>query len=92
MRRNVDPGFSKKAVRDQEPRIMQYVDLLVQRLFDCWKDGPQVICAWCTIQHLIFLDSYTTQNHLTALRTPNIMIGKLGNSQCYQRRLRLYYC
>lgn len=46
MRKNLNPGFSEKALRKQEPQIMGYVNLLIQRLKDHSMDGPVDICAW----------------------------------------------
>jgi cytochrome P450 len=39
------PAFSEKSLRDQEPLIRQYVDLLVQRLMER-KDEPVDLWAW----------------------------------------------
>jgi cytochrome P450 len=30
MRRNLNPGFSERALREQEPVIMTYIDLLIE--------------------------------------------------------------
>ena len=46
MRRNLNPAFSDRALRDQEPRIMKYVELMIERLHDHCKDGPVDICSW----------------------------------------------
>jgi hypothetical protein len=46
IRRNLNHGFSDKALRDQEPRIMKYVELLIERLRDHSKDSPVDICRW----------------------------------------------
>lgn len=46
MRKNLNPGFSEKALRQQEPQIMGYVNLLIQRLKDHSQDGPLDICSW----------------------------------------------
>jgi cytochrome P450 len=46
MRRNLNPAFSDKALRNQEPRIMKHVELLIERLHDHLKDGPVDLHAW----------------------------------------------
>jgi cytochrome P450 len=45
-RRLLAHGFSEKAMREQEPLIKGYVDLLIQRLREHAKDGPQDMVAW----------------------------------------------
>jgi cytochrome P450 len=53
MRKNLSHAFSDKALRQQEPLIQSYVDLLVQRLGEHGADGKAVdICAWYSTQHL----------------------------------------
>ncbi|KAJ9138730.1 Isotrichodermin C-15 hydroxylase [Coniochaeta hoffmannii] len=44
-RKVLSPAFSDKSLRDQEPLIRQYVDLLVQRLAER-KDSPVDLWAW----------------------------------------------
>ncbi|OIW26079.1 isotrichodermin C-15 hydroxylase [Coniochaeta ligniaria NRRL 30616] len=44
-RKVLSPAFSDKSLRDQEPLIRQYVDLLVQRLTER-KDEPVDLWAW----------------------------------------------
>ncbi|OAK94660.1 cytochrome P450 monooxygenase-like protein [Phaeosphaeriaceae sp. SRC1lsM3a] len=47
VRRNVSHAFSDKALREQEPLIQQYVDLLVNRLGEqAAGDGPIDIMRW----------------------------------------------
>lgn len=47
LRRQMAPGFSEKSMRDQEPIIRGYVDLLLQRLLEKSNDGqPVVISDW----------------------------------------------
>lgn len=47
LRRQMAPGFSEKSMRDQEPIIRGYVDLLLQRLREKSNDGqPVVISDW----------------------------------------------
>ena len=46
MTKNLNPGFSEKALREQEPRIMKYVGLLIHRLImDHSRDGRIDICS-----------------------------------------------
>ena len=45
-RRLLSHGFSEKAMREQESVVMQYVDLLIQRLHEYSKNGPQDMVAW----------------------------------------------
>jgi cytochrome P450 len=47
LRRQMAHGFSEKAMRDQEPLIRGYVDLLLDRLHDfCTTRSPVVISDW----------------------------------------------
>ena len=46
MRRVLAPGFSEKAVREQEPLIQEYVDLLMNLLHEASVKGPQNIVSW----------------------------------------------
>ncbi|KAG2002106.1 hypothetical protein GB937_009772 [Aspergillus fischeri] len=47
LRRQMAAGFSEKSMRDQEPIIRGYVDLLLQRLREKSNDGqPVVISDW----------------------------------------------
>lgn len=40
-------GFSERSLRDQQPLIMQYVNLFIQRLHEnCVKDEPIDMMAW----------------------------------------------
>jgi cytochrome P450 len=51
LRKMLSPGFSDKALRDQEPVIQQYVDLLVRRLEEESMDGNKSmdIAAWFNV-------------------------------------------
>jgi cytochrome P450 len=54
MRKNLSHAFSDKALRQQEPLLQSYVDLLVQRLGEHGAEGKAVdIYAWYSTQHLI---------------------------------------
>ena len=48
LRRQLSHGFSDRTMRDQQPLIMKYIDLLVQRLFENCGDGsmPINMAAW----------------------------------------------
>jgi cytochrome P450 len=46
MRRNLNHRFSDKALRDQEPQIMKYVELLIDRVRNHSKDGPIDMARW----------------------------------------------
>lgn len=47
MRKNFSPGFSDKALREQEPFIMSYIDRMIQRLREVAGTGNDVnIAAW----------------------------------------------
>lgn len=45
-RRLLAHAFSEKALREQEPLITHYVDLLIQRLHENAKKGPQNMVNW----------------------------------------------
>ncbi|RDW60756.1 hypothetical protein BP6252_12139 [Coleophoma cylindrospora] len=45
-RRLLAHGFSEKATREQESVVLGYVDLLIQRLHECAKEGPQDLVSW----------------------------------------------
>lgn len=46
-RKNLSHGFSDSSMRQQEPLIQSYVNLLIQRLEEHALDGtPQEMCAW----------------------------------------------
>ncbi|RFU33652.1 hypothetical protein B7463_g2674, partial [Scytalidium lignicola] len=45
-RRLISHGFSEKAMREQEPVATSYIDLLIQRLRERAKHGPQDMVAW----------------------------------------------
>jgi cytochrome P450 len=45
-RRLLAHGFSEKAVREQEPVLLHYADLLIHRLHEHSKDGPQDMVTW----------------------------------------------
>jgi cytochrome P450 len=45
-RRLLAHGFSEKAIREQEPLLLQYIDLLIRGLHEHAKDGPQDMVAW----------------------------------------------
>jgi cytochrome P450 len=47
LRRQMAHGFSEKAMRDQEPMIRGYVDMLLERLHEfCKSDSPVVLSDW----------------------------------------------
>lgn len=48
LRRTLAHGFSDKGLREQQPLITQYIDLLVQRLREHCEDGRAELdmCAW----------------------------------------------
>ena len=46
MRRVLGHGFSEKAVREQEPLIQGYVDLLIRSLHEAVVEGPQNVVSW----------------------------------------------
>jgi cytochrome P450 len=45
-RRLLSHGFSERAIRDQEPVVQSYVDLLIRGLHQRAKEGPQDMVAW----------------------------------------------
>lgn len=47
-RKGLSHGFSDSSMRQQEPLIQRYVDLLIRRLEENSKDGqiPQNMCSW----------------------------------------------
>ncbi|KAJ5106184.1 hypothetical protein N7456_002859 [Penicillium angulare] len=46
LRRQMAHGFSEKSMRDQEPLIRKYVDLLIAKLHENCKAGPLVVSDW----------------------------------------------
>jgi cytochrome P450 len=62
-RRNFSPAFSDKALREQEPIMKKYFDLLIQRLHENWVK-PVDIVQWYNsttfdlIGDLLFGESY----------------------------------
>ena len=46
MRRVLAHAFSEKAVREQEPLIQKYVDLLMSSLHEAAEEGPQNMVSW----------------------------------------------
>ena len=46
MRRVLSPGFSEKAVREQEPLIQEYVGLFMRSLHAAAVEGPQDMVTW----------------------------------------------
>lgn len=46
MRRVLAHAFSEKAVREQEPLIQEYVDLLMSSLHEAADEGPQNMVSW----------------------------------------------
>ena len=46
MRRVLAHGFSEKAVREQEPLILEYVDLFMRSLHEAAEEGPQNMVSW----------------------------------------------
>ncbi|OAL23183.1 hypothetical protein AYO20_11051 [Fonsecaea nubica] len=46
LRRAIAPAFSEKALREQESMLQTYVDLLVSRLKETCKRGPQDLVSW----------------------------------------------
>ena len=46
MRRVVAHGFSEKALREQEPLILEYVDLLIRSLHEAAEEAPQNMVSW----------------------------------------------
>ena len=45
-RKNLAPGFSARALREQTEMVMEYVDLFVKRLDEHSKSGPVEIGRW----------------------------------------------
>jgi cytochrome P450 len=64
MRKNLNPAFSEKALREQEQRIMEYVNLLIRRLAEHSERGPVNIGEWYNyttfdiIGELLYGDSF----------------------------------
>ncbi|KAK1674114.1 cytochrome P450 [Colletotrichum godetiae] len=47
LRRQLSHGFSERSLRDQQPLIMKYVDLMIQRLHEnCSNEDPVDLMAW----------------------------------------------
>ena len=46
MRRVLNHAFSDKAMREQEPLIQEYIDLLMKSLHQAAEEGPQNMVAW----------------------------------------------
>lgn len=45
-RKNLSQGFSDSSLRQQEPLIQNYVNLLIQGLKEHSQNGPQNMCSW----------------------------------------------
>lgn len=43
LRKQLAPGFSDRSLRDQQPIVMQYIDLLVKRLYENSKGGTKAV-------------------------------------------------
>ena len=46
LRRTLAHGFSDRSMREQEPLIKKYVDLLIQRLHENYRKGPANMASW----------------------------------------------
>lgn len=46
LRRNMAYGFSERSMREQEPIMHKYIDLLISRLRDLCGQGPVDMAAW----------------------------------------------
>lgn len=46
IRKLLNPGFSERAMREQEASIMKYIDLFIQRLQERLHHGPQDLSKW----------------------------------------------
>jgi hypothetical protein len=66
LRRALAHGFSDQSMREQEPVILQYADLLIRRIRENGKDGQLALNAtrwynWTTfdiVGHLVFAESF----------------------------------
>lgn len=46
LRRLLSHGFSDRSLREQQPLIMKYIDLLVRRMHEKGADGPVDLATW----------------------------------------------
>ena len=46
MRRVLAHAFSEKALREQEPIIQEYVNMLMKSLHEAAEEGPQNMVSW----------------------------------------------
>ncbi|RDL42248.1 uncharacterized protein BP5553_02227 [Venustampulla echinocandica] len=71
MRRNLSHGFSEKALRDQEPIIKSYVDLLIQRLHENSKEPVDVV-KWFNFITFDIIGDLTFGESFECLKTSQV--------------------
>lgn len=72
-RRNLNPGFSEKAVRAQESIIMGYVDLLMKRLHENCHD-PVDMVKWLNATTFDIIGDLTFGESFGSLETSHIHV------------------
>jgi cytochrome P450 len=76
MRRNLNHGFSDKALRDQEPRIMKYIKLLIKTLRDRSEDNPIDMSRWYNFTMFDIIGEFFPGNRSICLRAPSGLNGE----------------
>ena len=64
MKRVLVHGFSEKAVREQEPLIQGYLDLMTEALHKVANQGPLNMVAWYEFVIFDIMGSLDSYNHL----------------------------
>ncbi|KAF6229935.1 hypothetical protein HO133_004272 [Letharia lupina] len=71
MRRVLTHAFSEKAMREQEPLIQEYVDLLMNSLHETAEEGPQNMVSWYNFVAFDIIGDLTFGQSLKCIRKGN---------------------
>lgn len=76
-RRILSNGFSAKAMQDQQPMMMKYVDLLLQRLHEHCDDGKKALdlVSWYNFTTFDLIAISPSENLEAASTTPTTIHG-----------------
>lgn len=93
-RGTLSQAFSATALREQEPMVMHYVDLLIERLRQRCKDGPQDMVKWATLIYFDIIADLTFGESLRGLEDGEYhpwlegLFGSTMRLTTYRRALR----